>query len=153
MTVRPIAESDYPAFRSLFIDYFNELDCEDDPECTFDEFLLPDLENDAFSVAVAEEDGTVAGFVIYQIDELLNSWHFKDGLGDVRELFVAFKYRGRGIGSSLLKYAEEQLLKEGAEGVYVLPVEECESYFLHRGYSDTGEVCKGIITKVFEKKL
>ena len=153
MTVRPIADSDYPAFRSLFIDYYNELDCEDDPECTFDEFLLPDLENEEFSVAVAEENGALVGFVIYQIDELIGGWHFKEGWGDVREIFVAFDYRGRGIGSQLMRYAEDSLSREGAEGVYLLPVDECESYFLNRGYSDCGEVCKAVDAKVLQKKL
>ena len=153
MTIRPIERGDYATFRSLFIDYFNELDCEDDPECTFDEFLLPDLENGGFCVAVAEDEGEIAGFVIYQIDELIGEWHFKEGWGDVREIFVAFKFRGRGIGSALLKYAEESLNKEGAEGVYLLPVEEYEDYFIHRGYEDCGEVCKALVTKVFQKKL
>lgn len=153
ITVRPIAESDYPSFRSLFIDYFNELDCEDDPECTFDEFLLPDLKAESFSVAVAEADGTLVGFVIYQIDELIGEWHFKDGWGDVREIFVRFEFRERGIGSRLLNYAEAALKGEGAEGVYLLPVEECEDYFLHRGYKDCGEVCKALVTKVFQKEL
>lgn len=153
MTIRPVEKSDYSAFRSLFIDYFNELDCEDDPECTFDEFLLPDLENDCFSVSVAEQDGQTVGFVIYQIDELIGDWHFKEGWGDVRELFVAFEHRGHGIGSALLKCAEECLAKEGAEGVYLLPVEDSEEYFIHRGYSDCGEVCKALTTKVFQKKL
>ena len=153
MTVRQIEKRDYPAFRSMFIDYFNELDCEDDPECTFDEFLLPDLENEDFSVAVAEVDGAVAGFVIYQIDELLSEWHFKEGWGDVRELFVPFERRERGIGSALLQYAENSLKSEGAEGVYLLPVEESEEYFLRRGYADCGETCKALTAKVFQKKL
>ena len=153
MTVRPIEKRDYTAFRSMFTDYFNELDCEDDPECTFDEYLLPDFESGGFSVAVAEENGAVIGFVIYQIDELIGEWNFKEGWGDVREMFVAFEHRGRGIGSALLKYAEDALLNEGADGVYLLPVEEYEEYFLHRGYEDCGEVCKALTAKVFQKKL
>ncbi|MDE7379542.1 MAG: GNAT family N-acetyltransferase [Clostridia bacterium] len=153
MPVRPIDTADYPAFRKLFCDYFTELDCEDDPEYTFDEFLLPDLEAENFSVAVAEAEGRLVGFVIYQIDELLNAWHFKEGFGDVREIYVAPLFRKRGLGSELLKFAEDALKAEGADGVYTLPVEESEAFFSKRGYSDTGEYCSGLDNKVFGKNL
>lgn len=153
MSIRAIRDNEHDAFGELFRNYFTELDCEDDPQYTFEELVLPDLIAERFSVAVAEEDGKIVGFIIYQIDEFLNPWHFKEGFGDVRELFVLPAFRRRGLGSALLKFAENALKTEGAEGIYTLPVEESESFFLNRGYADTGEYCSGLDNKVFGKDL
>lgn len=142
-----------PAFKQLFCDYFAELDCEEDPLPLFDDCLLPDLRANLFSVAVCKEGGAPVGFIIYQIDDILNDWNFKEGFGDVRELYVAPAFRRRGLGSALLTFAENELKKGGATEIYTLPVEECESFFAKRGYFDGGEYCPDADNKVFSKKL
>lgn len=153
MNVRPIRISDYTAFEKLFCDYYAELDCEEDPLPLFCDWLLPDLKAGLFEVGVCEEGGAIVGFVIFQIDDLLNDWNFKEGCGDVRELYVAPPFRRRGFGSALLQFAESALLKSGAAEVYTLPVEECESYFVSRGYTDNGEYCAEADNKVFIKNI
>ncbi|MCM1438341.1 MAG: GNAT family N-acetyltransferase [Roseburia sp.] len=151
MTIRPICESDLPAFKQLFCDYYSELDCEDDPLSLFDDLLLPDLKAELFAVGVAECGEKVCGFVIYQTDDVLNDWNFKEGCGDVRELYVAPAFRRRGAGSALLNFAEKQLLADGASEIYLLPVEESEAFFIKRGYLDSGEYCPEADNKVFGK--
>ena len=153
MTVRPILESDYAAFEKLFCDYYTELDCEDDPLHLFSEYLLPDLKAGLFNVAMAETDGQTVGFIIYQIDDILNDWNFKEGCGDVRELYVAPDYRRRGAGTALLKFADSALTPAGADEVYTLPTEESEAFFIKRGYEDIGEYCAEADNKVFGKNL
>lgn len=153
MNVRPITESDYSAFEKLFCDYFAELDCEEDPLPLFCDWLLPDLKAGLFDVSVAEVEGSVVGFVIFQIDDLLNDWNFKEGFGDVRELYVAPAFRRRGLGTALLKLAENSLAASGATEIYTLPVEECESFFSSRGFADSGEYCADADNKVFVKNI
>ncbi len=151
MNVRPVRESDYTALEKLFCGYYTELDCEDDPLHLFSEYLLPDLKAGLFEVGVAEVDGVVCGFVIFQIDDLLNDWNFKEGCGDVRELYVAPDFRRQGMGSALLAFAEKRLAKLGATEIYTLPVEEREKFFIGRGYADNGEYCPDADNKVFGK--
>ena len=153
MSVRPVGISDYPAFKKLFCDYYAELDCEEDPLPLFDDYLLPDLKAGLFGAGVTEVDGEVGGSVIFQIDDLLNDWNFKEGAGDVRELYVAPAFRGRGLGTALLSYAENSLTSDGAREIYTLPVEECESFFIARGYADGGEYCADSDNKVFVKYM
>lgn len=152
MTVRPIEKKDYSAFKELFCNYYAELDCEDDPLHLFDEYVLPDLEAGLFDVAVAD-DGLIAGFAVFQIDDIINDWNFKEGCGDLRELYVAPAFRNRGFGRKLLEFCENRLLQSGAAEIYTLPVEESESFFLKNGYADTGEYCADADNKVFGKLL
>lgn len=153
MKVRPLLESDYSAFGKLFCDYYTELDCEDDPLHLLSEYLLPDLKAGLFGVALAETDGQTVGFVIYQIDDILNDWNFKEGCGDVREAYVAPAYRRRGAGTALIAFAESALKSDGATEIYTLPTEESEAFFIKRGYEDIGEYCAEADNKVFGKKL
>ena len=153
MNVRPVRESDYPALKELFCEYYAELDCEDDPLSLFDEYLLPDLKAALFEVLICETDEKPIGFVIFQIDDVINDWHFKEGAGDLRELYVARNFRGRGFGGELVRRAEERLKELGATEIYTLPVEECEAFFIKRGYADAGEYCGSLDNKVFAKKV
>lgn len=153
MKVRPLRISDYPAFEKLFCDYYTELDCEEAPLPLFCDWLLPDLKAGLFDVGVAQEGGAVVGFVIFQIDDLLNDWNFREGFGDVRELYVAPAFRRRGFGSALLEFAENALAQSGATEIYTLPVEESESFFTSRGYTDSGDYCPDADNKVFEKYI
>ena len=150
MKIRPACEADYSALRKLFCDYYTELACEESPLALFDDYLLPDLKEGLFEVAVCDLDGAI-GFVIFQIDDILNDWNFKEGCGDVRELYVAPPFRRQGFGAALLTYAENRLADMGAKEIYTLPVEECEAYFLKRGYADSGEYCGEADNKVFTK--
>lgn len=153
MKVRLFEENDCEAFKQLFAEYYAELDCEDDPLHLFDEYVLPDLRAGLFEVAVAECDGQVCGFTVYQIDDLINDWNFKEGCGDLRELFVSPAVRGRGLGGMLLGFCEQRLIKLGAREIYTLPVEESEAFFTKHGYADTGEYCAEADNKVFGKSL
>lgn len=153
MFIRPIEERDLPAFEKLFCDYYRELDCEEAPLPLFSDCLLPDLKAGLFEVGVAEVGGVSAGFVIFQIDDILNDWNFKEGCGDVRELYVAPAYRRQGYGSALLAFAEKRLAELGATEIYTLPLEENESFFAARGYFDGGEYCAEADNKVFTKNI
>lgn len=156
MTVREITEKYFPAFEKLFCDYYAELDCEDDPLHLFKEYVLPDLKAGLFRTGVAIKEsnnrgGEIVGFVIFQIDDVLNDWNFKEGCGDVRELYVIPSLRKKGIGRALLSFAEAALKADGASEIYTLPTEESERFFIKCGYADAGEYCAEADNKVFGK--
>ncbi|MGN1104741.1 MAG: GNAT family N-acetyltransferase [Candidatus Coproplasma sp.] len=153
MIIRQIEEKDYEHFEELFVSYYEELECEDEPCHLFDEYVLPDLKEGLFSVAVACEGEKLAGFIIYQTDTPENEWCFKEGYGDIREIYVTPSHRKTGVGSKLLTFAENCLTKSGVKGVYVLPTEEAEGFFTRCGYCDNGDYCEELDNKVFEKAL
>ncbi len=152
MKVYQLDESLYKDFEKLFCDYYNELDCEDDP-LPLSKECIDDCKAGLLSVAVAEENGAAAGFIIYQIDDVINDWCFTEGAGDLRELFVAPEYRRRGIATALIGFAENHLKEQGADTVYTLPTEDTEKFFEKAGYFDGGEYCPELDNKVFTKKL
>ncbi len=151
MKVSPVTEKDYPAFENLFCDYYEELDCEDEPLHLFREYVLPDLKANLFEAAAVLQGETLAGFIIFQTDDVLNDWNFKEGCGDVRELYVCPAARRQGLGSALLSFAEARLWQAGVKEIYTLPTEESEKFFINRGYTDTGEYCPEADNKVFGK--
>ena len=153
MSARLITEKDYSDFEKLFCDYYAELDCEDDPLHLFREYVLPDLEANLFEAATISQEEKLLGFVIYQIDDVLNDWNFKEGFGDVRDLYIAPAFRQQGLGANLLSFAEKRLSDAGAQQIYVLPTEESESFFKNRGYFDSGEYCPEADNKVFCKTI
>ncbi len=153
MTVRNIKESDYPELEKLFCAYFAELDCEDDPLSLFNDCVVPDLKAELLNVAVAENGEKLCGFVIYQIDDVINDWCFSEGKGDIREIYVTPNARRFGFGKALLRFAESALKTEGATEVYTLPTDESEKFFFSCGYGDVGEYCAELDSKVFGKNL
>lgn len=153
MIIRIIKDSDFERFEDLFCDYYEELDCEDDPCHLFDEYVLPDLKQNLFSVAVAEDEEELIGFVLYQTDESGNEWNFREGDGDIREIFVLPSHRKKGVGRALIAFAEGALKSEGIGCAYALPTEEQEGFFIKCGYADNGDYCPDIDNKVFDKKL
>ena len=153
MTIRNVKDADYTAFAKLFCDYYAELDCEDDSLPLFEEFVAPDLKAGLLSVAVAENGDNLCGFVIFQIDDVINDWCYAEGKGDIREIYVAPEHRRNGFGASLLRFAESALKADGAEEVYLLPTDESEKFFIACGYCDIGEYCAELDCKVFGKNF
>lgn len=151
--IHNIREKDYDNFEKAFCAYYAELGCEDDALHLFAEYVLPDLKAGLFGVAVASDGESVTGFVIFQIDDVVNDWCYKDGWGDVRELYVSPNDRRKGLGTELLSYAESELKASGAENAYCTPTEEAETFFIGRGYSDGGEICDETGGKLLVKKL
>ena len=103
-------------------------------------------------IDVMRSDGEFAGFVIYQQDAANNEWNFKEGWGDVREIYVARPFRGKGMGKFLLYTAEMKLNESGVARAYCLPNLAAESFFKACSYKKTEEYCADLDSFVFEKK-
>lgn len=167
MKILALQKSSYRVFKQLFCDYYTELESDEDLEHLLKEYVLPDYEAELIQIALAFEDAAdgdknaagdnqaannsqAVGFVIYQIDSIENDWCIHEGWGDIRELYVKKEWRNRGIGKSLLAFAEREL--EGLP-LFVLPDEACESFFVKAGFKDSGEMESETACKIFVKNI
>lgn len=149
--VSPLRDDTKKEFEKLFTDYYAELGCDDDAHHLVEEYILPDLLAGLLSIDILKEGETVAGFVIYQKDDINNEWNFKEGWGDIREIYVIPSLRRRGLGKFLLYTAEMKLKEAGAEKAYCLPNEEEEKFFTACGYARGNEYSEELDTFVYEK--
>ncbi|MDE7440026.1 MAG: GNAT family N-acetyltransferase [Clostridia bacterium] len=148
--VYPLKDTDSEIFKKLFKDYYAELDCADDTAHLVDEYIIPDMIAGLLHVDLIA-DGAVSGFVIYQIDDINNEWNFKEGWGDIREIYITPSRRRQGLGKFLLFTAEMKLKEAGAKKSYCLPYEGAAAFFTACGYSDSSEYCEDLDCTVFEK--
>ena len=151
--VFPLNDKFKDIFGKMFADYYDELGCDEDGAHLVEEYVLPDLLAGLLKVDLIEEDGAVCGFCIYQIDEPGNDWCFKDGWGDIREIYIVMSKRRSGLGKFLLYTAEMRLAEAGAQNVYTLPEGESANFFAACGYDLTDDVCAELECNVFTKSL
>jgi len=73
------------------------------------------------SILVAKVNGKKAGFVLYKIDKWFYPWYRDDIRRNlcVLELFVDEKYRGKGVGTALMKRIEEIAKKKNVKLIFL----------------------------------
>ena len=140
-------------FKRLFTEYYSELDCGEDIAHLLDEYILPDFEAGLIKIAIAFDGGDAVGFIIYQIDDIDNEWNYKEGWGDIREIFVVPSHRRRGFARALIDEAEAHLRNTGAEKAYCLPCGSAIPLFTACGYKNTANYDEEFDCFVFEKKF
>lgn len=149
--VYPLKDTDRKEFEKLFEKYYSELDCADDTAHLVDEYIIPDMLSGLLQIDLISDDGEISGFVIYQIDDIVNDWNFKEGWGDIREIYISPSRRRKGLGRFLLYSAEMKLKEAGARKAYCLPFEKAVPFFTACGYSDSNEYCEDLDCNIFEK--
>ena len=149
--VAPLSDETQKEFEKLFTGYYAELDCDDDVPHLLNEYILPDLLAGLINIDILKDSEVYAGFVIYQKDDIDNEWNFKEGWGDVREIYISPAHRRQGLGKFLLYTAEMKLREAGAGKAYCLPVEGTEGFFAACGYAKGNEYSEELDTFVYEK--
>lgn len=149
--VSPLKFDTQKEFERLFKDYYTELDCDDDVTHLLEDYVIPDLLSGLIKIDILQEDGRYCGFVIYQKDDIDNEWNFKEGWGDIREIYVAPAHRRKGYGKFLLYSAEMKLKEAGTAKCYCLPVEGTENFFLSCGYLKANEYSEELDCFVYTK--
>jgi len=149
--VAPLQNDTKNEFERLFADYYSELGCDDDVPHLLEEYILPDLMAGLIKIDILKDGDTYAGFVVYQTDDIDNEWNFKEGWGDIREIYVIPSLRRQGLGKFLLYTAEMKLKEGGAGKSYCLPAEGTEEFFAACGYSRGNEYSEELDTFVYEK--
>ncbi|MDE6667135.1 MAG: GNAT family N-acetyltransferase [Clostridia bacterium] len=151
ISVSPLNEKTKKEFEMLFTSYYSELDCGEDVPHLLKEYIMPDLLAGLIKIDILQEGKVYAGFVIYQTDDIDNEWNFKEGWGDIREIYVAPARRRQGYGKFLLYTAEMKLREAGTQKCYCLPVEGTEEFFTACGYAKGNEYSEELDTFVYEK--
>ena len=151
LKVYPLKDTDRENFEKLFKEYYAELDCADNTAHLVDEYIIPDLLAGLLHVDLIKEDSVLCGFVIYQIDDIVNEWNLKEGWGDIREIYLIPSHRGKGLGKFLLYSAELKLKEAGAQKAYCLPYESAIPFFTACGYADSSVYCEDLDCNIFEK--
>lgn len=139
-------------FCKLFADYYEELGCDDNVPHLLEEYVLPDYLAGLLSIDLIDDDGQTAGFIIYQTDGIANEWCMKEGLGNVREIYVAPSRRRCGLGRLMLFNAEMKLRESGVSAAYTLPYEEAIPFFTACGYADSGQYCDELDCNFYVKE-
>lgn len=151
--VSPLTDLTKENFYTLFEAYYKELDCADNVKHLLDEYILPDLLAGLIKIDILHDGQAFVGFVIYQIDDIDNDWNYREGSGDIREIYIAPQARKKGYGKFLLYTAEMKLFESGAKSVYCLPYEGAVAFFEKCGYDDTQEYNEELDCDVYEKEL
>ncbi|MBD5631969.1 MAG: GNAT family N-acetyltransferase [Clostridia bacterium] len=151
ITVSPLNDKTQKEFEMLFAAYYAELGCDDDVPHLLKEYILPDLLAGLIKIDMLQEGKVYAGFVIYQTDDIDNDWNFKEGWGDIREIYVAPARRRKGYGKFLLYTAEMKLKESGVSKTYALPASGTEDFFTACGYNKTEDYCLELDCAVYEK--
>ena len=149
--VSPLRDVDKGEFTELFKDYYRELGCLDDVPHLVEEYIIPDLTAGLLKTDILKDGEIFAGFIIYQVDDIGNDWNFKEGWGDVREIYVIPSKRRKGLGKFLLYTAEMKLKESGTSRAYVLPSENSLPFFGSCGYKKTDGYCAELDCPVYEK--
>ncbi len=114
-----------------------------DFDCTgYFDYLLSQIENENGSIFVAEDEGIPVGFVAgtVQPDSKSESLgHYPTKEGQVVELIVSEKQRGKQIGKALMEKVETYLKSVGCDSVRVgcfAPNRGAHAFYEKCGYSD-----------------
>lgn len=155
MIVRPYQDEDFAAFSRLVIRYFQE-----DLQIGWTEAQLQRLAvkmqglngtgRHWILVLENEEEGTLEGFLEYQIDGPDLGWNYRPGDGFIRESYVVPEYRRQGFARKMAKAAEQGFLQAGVSQVYLTCDNACHIWE-RLGYEDTGELCSINGGKVYTK--
>lgn len=131
--MKSILLSDFtdPRFRAAFQAYFAELGVSVRDWAGL--FREMDEEGNNRALLLPGEDGAAAGFLQFQMNRF-SSWFFEEPFGFIREFWVAPARRRRGIGSALLRQAEEAFLEEGARRALLTADAGAAGFYLARGY-------------------
>lgn len=149
--VTPLKDVQKQEFAKLFKAYYAELDCTDDTDHLVEEYIIPDMLAGLLRVDLIEDGGQICGFAVYQVDDIDNEWNFKEGWGDIREIYITPAHRRQGLGKFLLYTAEMKLKEAGTQKAYCLPSAGAIPFFTACGYRNSNEYSEDLDCFVFEK--
>jgi GNAT superfamily N-acetyltransferase len=141
LEIRPATSDDAAVLARLRYEFRASFGSVEEPEQEF----LPRCEHwigeklgpeQAWSVWIAESAGIAAGTIWLQwIEKIPNpvaelEWH-----GYITNLYVREQFRGRELGSSLLKAALEACRKRGVDAVILWPTPRSRSLYARHGFA------------------
>lgn len=158
MEIRDATEADVDAIRSIaqhslsstYTDFLEDSTIDDAIEQWYGESFADTLEEDRSLVLVVERDGEVAGFA--QCDLIGQQYD----TGRILWLHIDPDQRGSGTGVRLLVRTRERLLKEGADNIQGLVLEDNEGgneFYRNHGFERAGKRDVEIGEKTFTENV
>ncbi len=141
LKLRPAARRDHAAFASLLGRYFREdlhLPLTDDQAAELAMDILEDIPY-GVPLTLAVLNGTLVGFINYQVDAEGGSWCFHPGWGCIRECYVLPRYRRLGIAAALVNHAQGRLRRSGADRLY-LTADTAIPFWQRLGFACSGRI-------------
>ena len=134
---------DYDEFRTMFLDYFiNDCEVKYDKEKLrenlINKTIIPQCERGLIFIDLIKQNKETLGFIIYQIDKEESDWKERLGSGFIREFYIKPNFRKLGLGSKLLKNAEDNLKELGAKEIYLTSQEKdsVKQFYMKNGFED-----------------
>jgi GNAT superfamily N-acetyltransferase len=104
------------------------------------------LDQEGTFVLTASLEEQIAGFALVTVSSGYDGWRSGDRVGELRDLVVAARLRGRGIGSSLLEAVRRELAREGINEYRLNIVAgnaTAEEFYLRHGLVSVSQVMLG----------
>lgn len=123
-----ITDFQHPDFCRMFKEYFAEIGI----NVTDWDKLWDEMNNGTNKAYLCYADGGAVGFLMFtEID--FESWFFRTKYGFIREFCVAESYRSKGLGTELLRRAEEYFKGQDLYAA-ILTSDTAGGFYLKNGY-------------------
>lgn len=154
MKYNSINEENYDVFYKLMDAYYKDGEDAETPQSEIDDFI-----NYLYNLCVANkisgcifEEDEPLGFVLWNKDIKDGLFSNLPGFGTILEIGVSRSYQKNGLGSKMVKYAEEEMRKTGLKSLYVCAYGPAEEFWKKCGYKDDGKIAENRL-KIFVKNL
>ncbi|MCL2574655.1 MAG: GNAT family N-acetyltransferase [Defluviitaleaceae bacterium] len=150
-------ESNRVMFEKLFEEYFiDELKIDNLAEGEFESIfgsISQHVKEGICFLDLLMIDGSVKGFINYQVDSERSNWCIKEGHGCIRELYIMPDFRKFGYGKELVVHAEKRLMGLSVSAIYLTSEANATSFWAKMGYRDMDEICARNNQPIFEKEV
>lgn len=151
--IYPYRNIDKADFIRMFCTYFRT-DFKYDISDKKSEELCNNIANSVMAGVTALDmlavNGELVGFISYQIDSQKSDWCEREGWGFIREVYISYIMRRKGIGSILVDHAEMVLYDKGTKHIY-LTSDEAGEFWRSCGYTETQSLSTINHDTIYEK--
>ena len=163
INLQPLNNKYADEFANIFAYYFikelkNDLVIYDEEfvkERLIKPFIFEQYKNKIINIDIALIENKIKGFIVYQIDSRKSDWNEREGHGFIREFYVDKDFRRQGIGTQLLKNAENKLKEMGAENIYLTSSDKyyVQDFYFKNGYMNENKASPQNNNEYFSKEL
>lgn len=136
-------EKNYESLHQLMLAYYREGEDAETSEDELDSFigmLFNAVMTKEIDGRLVKVDGKIAGFVLYALDKEDGMFSEIPEHGTILEIGISTAFRGRGLGKAVVDFAEAELKKCGAKGMYVCAYGSAERFWEKCGYQKSDKI-------------
>lgn len=137
--IRIFCDNDIIDFIKMFCDYFRNDFKHDISDKKAEELcskIADRMKSGITDLDMLSVNGILVGFISYQIDSPKSDWCEREGWGFIREVYISYNMRGKGLGRTLVEHTERVLYDKGVKHIY-LTSDEAGEFWRSCGYKET----------------